>query len=440
MSNDLPPKVELKPGVLGAMALLRKASRNTVTAIPAELLTQPIMSGRKFWKWTSVSGPEELEHVLVARADNYPRSRVVRSLMGPALRHSLFLADAHAHRWQRRAVLDAYSARRCRGHVPLFHAAAESQLARLPETSRFTMDAAPMIEAITLTASLKTACATYEIGNIDALREAMDAYSDASLRVTLLDILKLPLTLAARLKTFGAGPLDGLQRAFWTQIERRAAAGDDGPDDLLQRLLEMRDPDTGRPLSRRQVLDNIMMMVVAGHEPPASALSWAVYLLATHPDAQERARAEVTSEDADQDLPYLTAVIDETMRLYPIVPILLRDTVASDQVGGCPVSSGSFMFVPIYATHRSPRHWPDPDLFAPERFLTDDVPKGAFLPFSTGSYSCIGKTFSMVEIRTVLAELLRRFRFRAVPGKAPAPMAVMSLRPKGGVWIEVERL
>lgn len=444
-ADSHPPKVELSDGVSGTFTLLRKAGRNPVTAIPTELLSKPIMSGRKFWKWHSVAGPDELEHVLVTNGENYPRSRVIHSVMGPAMRHSLFVAKSREHKWQRRAVMEIYTSRRCQNHIPLFKEGVAREAAALPTDTQFQLNAAVFLENITLRASLQTACATYEPPDLDALRRDMDAFSEATLRVTPSDILKLPIILAARMKKLGAGSLDGLQKDLLAQIDARAAPDAEPTDDLVQCLLDAVDPATGKAMAKRQVLDNLMMMVVAGHEPPASAMSWAIYLLATHPAAQDRARAEVLAAqdeatDRPPELPFLTAVIEETMRLYPVVPILLRDTTEADHVGGCPISAGSFMIVPVYAMHRSPVNWYDPDCFVPERFLSGDVPRRAFLPFSTGARSCIGKTFAMIEMKTVLSEVLKRIRFTATAGRVPRPEAVMSLRPKGGVWIDAKHI
>jgi cytochrome P450 len=446
MTINYPPKVELSDGVLGTFSLLRRAARDPATAIPAESLSTPIMSGRRIWKWHSVSGPDELEHVLATNGTNYPRSKVIHSVMGPAMRDSLFVADDHTYKWQRRAVIEMYSSKRCRAHVPLFRKLVANEAKILPSKTHFRVDAASFIENVTLRASLQTACATYKPVDLKDLRNEMEAFSDATLRVSPSDVLSLPIILAARLKKRGAGSLNALQKDFSAQIDLRSGAKSAPHDDLLQCLLGTQDQTTGHKMSKRQVLGNLMMMVVAGHEPPASAISWAIYLLATHPQAQERARAEALAVDydaverADMGMPFLTAVIEETMRLYPVVPILLRDTLKADQIGGCPIAAGSFMIVPVYAMHRSPMHWHDPDRFNPERFLTNKASRRAFLPFSTGARSCIGKTFAMIEMQTVLSEFLSRFRFSATPGKAPTPQTVMSLRPKGGVWIDAERM
>ncbi|GAB5447494.1 cytochrome P450 [Gymnodinialimonas sp.] len=442
MTDTYPPKVELSYGVSGVFSLLRKAARDPATVIPAELLSVPIMSGRRIWKWHSVSGPDELEYVLATNGANYPRSKVIHSVMGPAMRDSLFVADDQTHQWQRRSVLAMYSAKRCKDHIPLFKDLVAHEAAKLPAQKFLRFDAARFLENITLRASLQTACESYDPPDLPALRRAMDAFSDATLRVTPSDVFNLPIILAACLKKRGAGSLTALKQDLSAQINARAATTSANHDDLLQHLLGAKDPATGRVMSKQQMLGNLMMMVVAGHEPPATALSWAIYLLATHPEAQDRARAEVLERRAspDGEAPFVRAVIEEAMRLYPVVPILLRDARDADRVGGCPVTGGSFMIVPVYAMHRSPVHWHDPDRFNPERFLSENAPRRAFLPFSTGARGCIGKTFAMVEMQVVLSEFLTRFRFTATPGKAPVPRTAMSLRPKGGVWIEAERL
>ncbi|MBF9042277.1 cytochrome P450 [Rhodobacterales bacterium HKCCE4037] len=445
-TTDLPPRVELSNGVAGVISLFRKASRDPSTAIPVEQLSRPILSGRRIWRWHSVSGPEEVAHVLSGNAANYPRSKVIHSVMGQEMRHSLFVAGDATHRWQRRAILERYSLRKCLSHVPMFRSLIAQETRDLPSGKSLRFNVADIIENVTLRASLKTVCQSYDPPDLRPLRRALDAFSDGTLRVSRSDVFKLPLILSARLKQGEAGWLAALKRDLSAEIDCRAKPGAAPQDDVLQTLLAARNPADGQPMPKRQILSNLMMMIVAGHEPPASAISWAIYLLATHPHVQKKARSEAEAlrgqpvKGSLAMMPYLTAVLEETMRLYPVVPILLRDTLEADKIRGCPVAAGSFMIVPVYAMHRSPLFWYEPDRFIPERFLQDRAPRNAFLPFSTGSRSCIGKTFAMVEMQIVLAEFLLRFRFSATPDRVPVPRTVMSLRPKGGVWLDAERL
>lgn len=446
MSDTLPPKVALQDRVMGPWALLRRGSRNIVSTIPAGLLSRPVMTGRMIWKWVSVSGPEEALHVLARNSANYPRSPVVHNVLSPALRHSLFLADDCSHKWQRRAMLPQYGAKRCLDFVPAFREAAARQAARLPADRKLRFDALDHVTNITLSAIVRTACAAEDLVDPDTLRQAFSDYVDKTVRVSVVDLLGLPTGLSAALKRPRGRILDDLRSQLDGLVADRAAGRTARRDDLLQALIEARDPQTDLPMAARRVRDNLLLMVMAGHETTANSLAWAIYLLATHPEAQDRARAEalaldgVAAEELAAASPYLTAVLEEAMRLYPALPLLLRQARKADALGGCPVTRGSFVFVPLYAMHRHRAHWQAPDAFRPERFLDKEVPRRAYLPFSAGARSCLGAHFAMLEMRVVLADFLTRFRFAATPSRTPRPTAVLSLRPAGGVWIDAERL
>lgn len=442
----LPPKVELQERVMGPFALLRLGSRNIVRTIPAGLLSRPIMSGRMIWKWFSVSGPKHVAHVLKDKGKNYPRSPVVHAILSPAVKNSLFLADDDEHGWQRRAMLQLYSAKRCHEFIPVFRNAAAEEAAKLPNGRNFQIDALQHVTNITLNVIVRTACSAEDLIDPDGLRQALNDYVDSTARISVVDMLGLPTNLAARLKRPKARILDQLRRQIDDIVEDRRSGRRPWRDDLLQALIEAEDPATGRQMAPQKVRDNILLIVLAGHETTANSLAWAIYLLATHPDIQERAREEALHilDTPPQDLakasPYLTAVLDETMRLYPALPLLLRQSKDLDDLQGCPVARGSFVFVPLYAMHRNREHWTDPDAFKPERFFESSERYEAYLPFSAGPRSCLGANFAVHEMRVVLADFLRRLRFSAVPGKTPKPEAVLSLRPSGGVWLDCERI
>lgn len=446
MKEAVPPKVALQDRVMGPWALLRRGSRNIVSTIPAGLLAKPVMTGRMIWKWVSVSGPDEAAHVLARNGANYPRSPVVRAMLSPAVRHSLFLADDTACQWERRVIRPQYSAKRCLGYVAVFREAAALQAACLADTRNLRFDALDHVTNITLSGIVRTACAAEDLLDPDTLRRAFVEYIDKTARVSVSDMLRLPAWLSAALKRPSGRILDHLRNQIDGLVENRATGRTPRRDDLLQALIESRDPQTGQPMAPCKVRDNLLLMVLAGHETTANSLAWAIHLLATHPEAQARARAEALALEGlpAQDLaaasPYLTAVLEETMRLYPALPLLLRQAREADEVSGCPVTRGSFVFVPLYAMHRHRAHWQAPDAFRPERFLDKDVPRRAYLPFSAGARSCLGANFAMLEMRVVLADFLTRFRFAATPGRTPKPTAVLSLRPAGGVWIDAERV
>lgn len=215
--------------------------------------------------------------------------------------------------------------------------------------------------------------------------------------------------------------------------------------DLLAMLLEARDED-GLPLADDDVRNELITMVLAGHETTASALTWAWYLLARDPRASEALRHELDATlsgraphvDDVAKLRYTAAVFDEALRLYPPAAAFGRRPLEDVELGGYRIPKGTSVFVSPYVTHRNPRYFPDPDAFVPERWLGPDAPpRFAFFPFGGGSKMCIGEPFARTEGILVLAALARRYRLELVD---PRPLGVNGqglLRPERPVRMRV---
>jgi cytochrome P450 len=228
--------------------------------------------------------------------------------------------------------------------------------------------------------------------------------------------------------------------------ERRAHRAP--PDDLLGRLMGARDPETGQAMNDEQLVDNLLTFYLAGHETTAKALTWTLYLLARSPAwsaalEEEVARvtggAEVQAAHFEQ-LVLTQQVIKESMRLYPPVPLMTRQAVADARLGDHPVRAGTSVVVPIYAIHRHARRWQDPDAFDPMRFAPERearIPRYQYMPFGAGPRICIGQAFAMIEATTMLATFVARARFASLDGHEPAPVARVTLIPKGGMPLAV---
>jgi cytochrome P450 len=235
--------------------------------------------------------------------------------------------------------------------------------------------------------------------------------------------------------------------------ERRQSPGDRG--DLLSMLLEAVDTEeaTGR-MSDRQVHDECLTIMLAGHETTANALSFALWLLAKHPDVQTRLHEEAsavlgsrapTAADYGR-LSYATQVFSETMRLYPPVWVVARACVQPYEIAGYPIRAGAILLAPQFVVHRDSRFFPDPLRFDPERFTPEKKdakgrPRFAFFPFAAGSRQCIGEGLAWMEGVLSLATIVRDWRLSLPPG-ASAEIAMnpaISLRPKHGVSLLVER-
>ncbi len=206
-------------------------------------------------------------------------------------------------------------------------------------------------------------------------------------------------------------------------------------------LLAVRDEETGEGLTDRELRDQILTFIGAGHETTAVALAWTIYLLCRHPEADDRLRAEVAEvlggrTPTAADLPrlaYTRRVIEESLRIYPPVYAVVRDAVADDEIGGFHIPARSMIILSPYVTHRHPEFWPDPEAFDPDRFLPDRSagrPRFAWYPFLGGPHQCIGQEFAMMEMILTIAMLAQAFRFRLRP--APRGTQADALPPAQG--------
>jgi cytochrome P450 len=241
-----------------------------------------------------------------------------------------------------------------------------------------------------------------------------------------------------------------VDRAVYAIIaERRRDGGDE--EDLLALLMGTRDEATGEAMGDKQLRDEVMTLFLAGHETTANALSWALYLISTHPPVERRLREELDEVlGADrrvptiQDLPELTytkMVVEETLRLYPPAWITNRQAVAEDEILGHCIPAGCFVTLSPYVLHRHPNYWEHPDEFDPGRFASgqgDRRPRFAYFPFGGGPRQCIGQSMALVEAQLVLATVLGRCRLRSVSDRPVEAEALATLRPRGGLSMVVE--
>jgi cytochrome P450 len=229
------------------------------------------------------------------------------------------------------------------------------------------------------------------------------------------------------------------------QAARTADAGRVGAaPDLLDMLIAARDADTGQGMSREQLRDELVTIFLAGHETTSNTLTWAWYLLAQHSQAYRRLQEEVDSvlqgrppalEDIPS-LPFTTAVFDETLRLLPTAPIVIRRPATAVTLNGYALEAGAYVFVSIYSIHRRADLWDAPEAFRPERFLAAaprDRHPLAFMPFGAGQRFCIGASFAQLEGQLLLAQIAQHYELRLVPNQRVEPRVAITLRPRGGL-------
>ncbi|HSR95256.1 MAG TPA: cytochrome P450 [Solirubrobacterales bacterium] len=238
-----------------------------------------------------------------------------------------------------------------------------------------------------------------------------------------------------------------LDEIVFGEIERRRAAPDDERQDLLSLLLGARG-EAGEAFSDREVRDQLMTLMFAGHDTSTSTLTFMMYELARHPDVAERLCEEqrrvlggsAPTIDRLEEMPYLEMVLDEVLRLYPPAWIGPRRAVRDFEFGGYTVPRGAYVNYCSWASHRIPEVFPDPEAFIPERFARERkaaLPRGAYVPFGGGQRICIGKRFGQTEVKLVATMLLQRLRLDALPGRTMTVRQMPTLSPKGGLKMRV---
>ena len=441
--SDLPARAPLANTLLGVFGTFKAARQNLLSIIPEIATRQPIVSGKVGIRWHMLMDPDGLRRVLLEKLDDYPKSNTTKSLMRPAIGHSMFLAEGAEWRWQRRAASPVFTHRNIANLAPLMSMAAERAVQRFEGAGKRAVDAYD--EMITTTFEV-ISDVTFSGGSFDRdqVHHAIDQYINEAGRVSIMDILGFPDWVPRPERVAGRRKLKEMHALANSVIEERQRHGGEGVPDLLDLLLEGEDPETKQRMSLDQLRDNLMTFIVAGHETTALTLSWAIYLMARYPEHQKRARQEAQSvlqgriagADDVPSLPFIRQVIDETLRLYPAAAIISRTAMAPDTLCGREVRPKDSVIVPIYALHRSHVLWGNPDAFDPSRFENPkSIKRYAYLPFGDGPRICIGASFALQEAIIILATLLSRFEFEMVAGKEPELEMIFTLRLKGGVWV-----
>ena len=443
--SQTPVAVPLARQPLGMLKSLAAARNNVLSIIPYIATQQPVVSGTTGVRWHMLMDPDAIRRVLLEELENYPKSDVTKNLLRPAIGESLFIAEGAHWRWQRRAAAPVFSHRNVSALAPVMSAAAETSLARIEAADKRASDIyAEMVRAtFDITASVTLSGSA--LFSSDEVHRAIDAYIAAAGKLSLFDILGLPMWVPRPSRVMAGASLKQMKTIADDAVNSRRSAGAGDVPDLLDLLLEGEDPETGRSMSTAELRDNLLTFIVAGHETTALTLAWAFYLCAFDQDVQDKARAEAqsalqgrTATAADlPNLPYCRMIIDEALRLYPPAALVSRTAQAPDTLAGREVKKGDTVMIPIYALHRNALLWDDPDAFRPKRFA-EKPQRYAYLPFGDGPRICIGASFALQEAVIILATLLAKRRFFPVQGKTPDPVMILTLRPEGGVWLTSE--
>jgi cytochrome P450 len=396
------------------------------------------------------SHPRDVKYILHDNHRNYWKGVVFGKLKRVA-GEGLVFSDGELWRRQRQLIQPAFHRTRVAAMAEMMIAKTRAMIEEWDATasSGRPLDVAEEMSRLTLGIVTRALFGT-DLGqqDDDEFRRAVTA-GMAYANHLLNHLFTPPLVVPTPANLRARRALASLDRIIAEMIaERRRDASEGG--DLLSMLIRAVDSDDKRGMDDRQLRDECVTFLVAGHETTAVALSWTWYLLAGHPEVERRLHAEIdavlghrapTMADLDA-LPYTRMIIEESMRLYPPVWGTNRQAHADDVVGGVRVPAGSTVTISPYVTHRNPGFWEDPERFDPERFTAQrsvDRPEYAYLPFGGGPRRCVGNQFAMLEAQLVLALVAQRFALRCVPGHPVEPHPILTLRPRRGLVMTLER-
>jgi cytochrome P450 len=393
-----------------------------------------------------LNDPGLVHQVLVEDSGHYTKGILFekgRHLLG----NGLATSEGAFHGRQRRLVQPAFGRGNVHGYAGVMADRSHAVANGWRHGQVITLDR----EMARLTSTIATRCLfATDIAHADArqVEQHMGTVFDGAARRAYA-----PVGLWYRLPTIGNRRFGAALRLLHDLVDRIVAGYQrDGvrSDDVLSTLLAARDDATGQGMTDQQVHDEVITILAGGTETVAAALTWTFHLLARHPEVETRLHEELATVlrgrlpgHADiAALPYLGAVAQESLRLYPPVWLLPRTPAADVRLGGLAVPAGAQVFFSPYALHRDPRWFPEPHRFDPDRWLTGDAratSRGAYLPFGLGRRNCVGGSFAIAELVIVLATVAARWTLRPVPGTTPTVAALTTLRLDGLVMTTLER-
>jgi cytochrome P450 len=390
--------------------------------------------------------PDYVEQVLVIQQGNFHKSELTKRITEGLLGQGLLISEGEFWRRQRRLAQPAFHRARIHEYAATMLESAQAHIRGWRDGDE--RDVASEMMALTLDVAVRTLFGTTLPAEAQQVGHAMTFLMRYQLR-RQRSPMRIPEnwpTPQNRRAERERGFVDSL---VYRIIEDRKAQPDSNHrNDLLSMLMAAMDDD-GSQMTPKQLRDETMTLFLAGHETTGQMLSWTWYMLGENLSAETRLHEELSSALGGRPpgvpdlgrLPYLQAVMNEVLRMYPPAYILGRTSIEPCQIGGYDFPAGSTMLCSPWVMHRDPRYFVDPDEFRPERWLeglANRLPAGAYFPFGDGPRRCIGQGFALIEAAIVIGTLAQRFRLRLVPGHPVVPEPLITLRPRNGIRMTLE--
>ncbi|WP_043871536.1 cytochrome P450 [Celeribacter indicus] len=445
----MPPRPASRPEKTSLRTYLKLFRRDILSAQPDKLYGAWMAEYRTpFFRSYLVNQPALVKTVLNERPMDFPKSARIAEGLRPLLGESVFLTNGETWLRQRRIIDPAFEGGRLKDTFPAMLAAGREMVARLgAEEGDFDVEPhASHGAADVIFRTLFSIPITHHTAR--AVFDEFQSYQRAQPILNLAAFVPLPKWVPRFHRRAARRGARAIRRLITGLTAERMAAIRAGtaPDDLATKIMTTTDPVTGARFSTEEMVDQVAIFFLAGHETSATALGWALWLLAAYPEVQERVAAEAATlpevpEFSDlSKLRFTKDVFRETLRLYPPVPMMVREAACPVRFRARDVPKGAQIVLSPWHLGRHRHLWERPDAFDPDRFATANgrqCLRDAFIPFSAGPRVCTGAGFAMVEGPLFLALILRAFRIETVEGRRPVPVAHLTVRSRDGIWLRL---
>lgn len=452
-ARPLPVKPTPRPERVSLLSYLLRFRQDILSAQPARLYRAWMAEFRTpFFTSFLCNDPALVDEVLTLRPNDFPKSRRLYEGLAPLLGHASFITNGAEWERQRRIIDPAFESGRVREVYPAIWDAAVAAVERLePLADGQPIDIEPQTSHVALDVIFRTLFSIpVEDDTAAAVFEAFRAHQLSRPLVNTGSLLPLPRWIPRLRSRRTKATAKEIRRLIRSLVDRRVdeiAAGT-APDDLATRIMTTPDPEDGTTFTPAEMADQVGIFMLAGHETSAAALAWALYLMALNPDWQDHLAAEAQTVIDPEKIYFSTAsklrisrgVFREAMRLYPPVPMYLREAAKAETFRGRAVPRGAQIVISPWHLHRHERLWDRPDEFDPTRWDTKEgreSSRKAYIPFSLGARVCPGSAFAMTEGTLILAMILRHYRVALVPGREPVPAAQLTVRGRDGIWLSL---
>lgn len=445
----IPPKPPSRPDRVSLWQYAKLFKQDILSAQPARLYRAWMAEFRTpFFRSYLVNQPDLVQTILKERPDDFPKSDRIAEGLKPLLGGSVFLTNGAVWKRQRRIIDPAFEGGRLKDTYPAMRAAADAAVKRLASHEGQALEIEEQTSHAAADVIFRTLFSIpieHEIAS-DVFHR-FKAYQRSQPILNIAAFIPLPRWVP---RGFGRQTTENAReiRRLITQLtEDRMKSIDaaNAPDDLATKIMTAKDPETGQGFDTQEMVDQVAIFFLAGHETSASALAWTLYLMALFPDWQEKVAQEADAlEDesfsAISKLRISRDVFREALRLYPPVPMMVREATCPERFRDRDIAKGAQLVLSPWHQHRHERLWDNPDGFDPTRWATENGKKcqrEAYMPFSAGPRVCTGAGFAMVEGVLLLSSILRQFRVEPVVGKEPVPVAHLTVRSKNGIWLRL---